>query len=149
MKNRNDVRRFWSRVLVGDGCWLWKGNLWSTGYGRFNGEGKSVGAHRWAYEHLIGQIPLNHELHHECEVKHCVNPSHLTPVTRATHPGNGADIYRRKTHCPQGHPYDLTNTIIGLNGSRTCRTCAKAAQARSYEKRKQLKSINATQEVAA
>jgi site-specific DNA-cytosine methylase len=31
---------------------------------------------------------------------------------------------RRKTHCPQGHPYDEANTSV-WNGYRYCRTCQK------------------------
>lgn len=32
---------------------------------------------------------------------------------------------RDRTHCPQGHPYDETNTIICPDGSRACRTCRR------------------------
>jgi hypothetical protein len=31
-----------------------------------------------------------------------------------------------KTHCPQGHPYDQVNTILGGDGKRRCRTCVNA-----------------------
>jgi len=30
---------------------------------------------------------------------------------------------RKKTHCPQGHPYDEKNTRWSPRGSRYCRTC--------------------------
>lgn len=35
---------------------------------------------------------------------------------------NGRHPHARKTHCPQGHPYDS-----GLPGNRRCRTCNRAA----------------------
>lgn len=41
---------------------------------------------------------------------------------------NGLHVQARKTHCPQGHPYDEKNTYIhrhGVDGkaNRICRTC--------------------------
>ena len=36
-----------------------------------------------------------------------------------------AGFQRRKTHCPQGHPYDEANTAR-RSGGRFCRACAKA-----------------------
>lgn len=42
---------------------------------------------------------------------------------------------RLKTHCPQGHPYDETNTRVERDGSRKCRTCGrKRAQERRRAK---------------
>ncbi len=32
-------------------------------------------------------------------------------------------ILSARTHCPQGHPYDLLNTRIRSTGERTCRIC--------------------------
>lgn len=31
----------------------------------------------------------------------------------------------RKTHCPQGHPYDEENTYVTKTGVRQCKTCRK------------------------
>ena len=36
---------------------------------------------------------------------------------------HGRHPQKRKTHCPQGHPYDETNTIHRSRGGRECRTC--------------------------
>lgn len=56
---------------------------------------------------------------------------------------NNADLVRHgthwnasKTHCPQDHPYDETNTFHRRDGGRDCRTCLRAAKRRSYAKRK-------------
>jgi NUMOD4 motif/HNH endonuclease len=44
---------------------------------------------------------------------------------------NSADMVRHgrgsiaKTHCPQGHPYEAENTIIGSNGGRVCKICKR------------------------
>ena len=35
-----------------------------------------------------------------------------------------------RTHCPKGHPYDAENTRIKSNGSRGCRTCERALDAK-------------------
>lgn len=46
--------------------------------------------------------------------------NHLDSVRHGTHSN------ARKTHCPQGHPYDETNTyVVPSTGDRTCRTCAR------------------------
>lgn len=48
--------------------------------------------------------------------------------------GRVAGINRSdRTHCPQGHPYDDSNTYITPStGARTCRACRKVARARHY-----------------
>lgn len=44
-------------------------------------------AHRFFYETLVGPIDEGLELHHRCEVKSCVNPNHLVPLTHDEHIG--------------------------------------------------------------
>ena len=39
-------------------------------------------AHRWAYRHFVGRIPENSAVSRVCEHSLCVNPAHLTLVTR-------------------------------------------------------------------
>lgn len=47
-------------------------------------------------------------------------------------------VEARRTHCPQGHPYDATNTIHGMQGNgktgahRGCRECKRAGDRRRY-----------------
>ena len=62
------------------GCWLWTGATTDKGYGVF-WDGKLGRAHRWAYTHWRGPIPEGLTLDHLCQVKACVNPDHLEPVT--------------------------------------------------------------------
>lgn len=38
----------------------------------------------------------------------------------------GTHNVARRTHCPQGHPYDEANTYRKPQGGRACRTCKKA-----------------------
>jgi hypothetical protein len=55
-------------------CWLWQGKLSWDGYGRYsNGR-----AHRKAWELTNGRaVPPGMCVLHDCDVRHCVNPSHL------------------------------------------------------------------------
>jgi NUMOD4 motif. len=39
---------------------------------------------------------------------------------------HGTHFHAKKTHCPQGHPYDATNTYETSTGRRMCRTCNAA-----------------------
>lgn len=65
-------------------CWLWTGARNENGYGRFQlgGRGSPVACtHRVAFELLRGQAPLDRDLDHLCDVRHCINPWHLKPET--------------------------------------------------------------------
>lgn len=110
-------------------CWLWTGSITSDGYGQFGRPSRL--AHRMSYEFFVGPIPdgciLDHVRDRGCIHRHCINPDHLESVTIAenvlrgdSRPAQNA----RKTHCPQGHPYDDENTWISPStGWRGCRTC--------------------------
>lgn len=115
--------RFWSKVsgAAPDGCWLWAAGQDGKGYGQFYNGTKTVGAHRWAYEYLIAEIPPGLHLDHLCRTTLCVNPWHLDPVPHAVNVQRGARSLL--THCPQGHPYSPENTYRAARGDRQCRKC--------------------------
>ena len=72
-----DEERFWAKVDKSGECWIWTASD-VHGYGQFILSDKTKKfAHRYAYELIIGAIPENHELHHSCERRRCVNPAHL------------------------------------------------------------------------
>lgn len=85
MTPRSPVRdRFWSRVLEApaEECWLWIGQRTAHGYGQFWDGTRLVRAHRWSYEYMRAEIiPFNLPIDHLCNVRNCVNPWHLEPVT--------------------------------------------------------------------
>ena len=119
--------RFWKNVHQTDGCWLWLGSRSSGGYGQFRIGKKILRAHRLSFEWQVGFIAEGLYLDHLCHVRHCVNPSHLEPVTprenaiRSTSP---VAVNATKTHCIRGHEFTPENTYSqsGRN-NRGCRTC--------------------------
>lgn len=85
-----EAERFWSKVdrPLRDGCWTWLGQTNQWGYGHFRrtlGPGlyRTVKAHRFAYELVVGPIPAGLTLDHLCGNQSCVRPGHLEPVTNA------------------------------------------------------------------
>lgn len=86
------MRRFWEKVdkagpipahvpELGP-CWLWTAGRFNTGYGQIRIEGRNVLAHRCAWELTFGAIPIGDGPHgtcvlHRCDVRLCVNPTHL------------------------------------------------------------------------
>lgn len=109
-----------------NGCWLWTGTLSDDGYG----------PHRRIYQRLVGPIPKGLHLDHLCRVRHCVNPSHLEPVTPAENLARSRRDNPRPTtrqgatyavpaECANGHPMSGDNLYIRPKppSQPRCRTC--------------------------
>lgn len=138
--------RFFAKVVPagdGSGCLLWKAAVSTEGYGRFYHNGKNHQAHRWLLERGLGrEIPRNLDVDHLCRNRACVSPQHLEIVTRSENIRRGrlGDVTRARaaliTHCPQGHPYDESNTLVLHRKSggtkRLCRACSRARHKRIY-----------------
>ena len=133
------LERFWSRVDKSageDGCWLFVGWLDGQGYGSFNS--RRISAHRFAYELVVGPIPVGYQIDHLCRVRNCVKPAHLEAVTARENTRRSLSVAGtngRKTHCIHGHAFSLENTRIDLEGKRVCRIC-KRKSLKAFRERK-------------
>ncbi len=73
---RDRFEAFVERVPFSE-CWYWTGVQSKYGYGRFSGPSGFSHAHRVSWELSVGPIPEGLVVCHRCNVKLCVNPSHL------------------------------------------------------------------------
>lgn len=139
-----DESRFWQKVdkngpqpgadtlAAGmDRCWIWKGHVGSKGYGKAWAKKRGWKAHVFSYFVTVGRVPKGKELDHLCELRACVNPGHLEPVTHTENMRRGR--WGKATHCIWGHEYTPENTGIGTSRGRPqryCKICLQERQAR-------------------
>lgn len=151
--------RFWEKVDASGVCWEWTKGKNDKGYGSFRLEGKTRGAHKVAWELLMGPVPAGLDLDHLCRNHACVNPDHLEPVTRRENVLRGVNAIpgkhhhmAQRTHCVNGHKYTEENSYHRKDrpGHKQCRTCKRDrdrewtqanreehnARAREYHRRK-------------
>lgn len=137
-------KRFWRKVdpCRTDGCYIWTGGVYVTGYGQFFVE-RTDGKWKYMYaHHFLNGVPLpglhtDHVRERGCFNKTCVNPDHLEVVSPGENirRGNAGANMRSKTHCPQGHAYDAENTRWDGN-RRSCKACHKVYQKRVNDRRR-------------
>lgn len=95
------------------GCWLWLGGRDRAGYGWVYYDGRTVGAHRVAWEMHSGKsIPEGVIVRHVCDNPPCVNPAHLLLGTKGD---NTSDMYKRG------------RTLAGIDLDTLCVPCGHSA----------------------
>jgi hypothetical protein len=116
-------------------CLLSTRALGITGYSRQRAGGQLVLAHRLAWERAYGPVPDGMKVLHRCDVRNCIEPTHLFLGTQGD---NVADMMAKgrwsnqnagKTHCDAGHEFTPENTNVRPNGHRRCRACRRKAVA--------------------
>lgn len=107
-------------------------------------------AHVWAYNAYKGPVPEGMQVGHVCHDRavergecaggagcphrRCCNPEHLEAQTPSENTLVQNHYARSRRTCPQGHPYEGANLIVGKDGKRRCRECDKARKMRSRQK---------------
>jgi hypothetical protein len=138
---------FLKKVLkLPSGCWIWMGAVQGKyyksengGYGSVGFNGKVTTAHRVSCMIHGKDIPGDLHVDHLCRVTLCVNPDHLEFVTSAENHRRGinnkGEYQKAKTHCKNGHEYDVKNTKIlkDYKTGRTYRAC-KICRSETYKK---------------
>lgn len=69
-------------------CWNWMRSFNAQGYGVCGLGRRNHGtalAHRLSYELFFGPVNPGLVIHHYCENSRCLNPDHMTKMTRADH----------------------------------------------------------------
>lgn len=134
---------FWPKVLKTETCWLWTATLSNKGYGKIGvcNPRRVASAHRVAWELTHGPIPDGLWVLHKCDVRACVNPSHLFLGMAKD---NTDDMNRKGRHpwvrldglCRNGlHNLNLPGVNATCqSGKRRCRLCANAGQRRRWKK---------------
>lgn len=97
------VERFWAKVKVTDGCWLWTGGTNQDGYGVIQSGARGeplLRASRLSYEIAYGvELTDDEKVLHHCDTPRCVRPCHLFKGDQLT---NVRDMHEKERHYKGG-----------------------------------------------
>lgn len=136
------IKKFWEKVIVGDGCWGWKDKPFKNGYPylQVGRSGPKKKASRVSF--FIKNKYLPEVVRHTCDNTVCTNPEHLVPGTQRDNIGDRRERGRAKNqntekkYCIRGHEFDFYNTYYHVkSGQRRCKKCAALRAERWRSKR--------------
>src|SRR5690349_13982377 len=113
-------------------CIEWDGTRHVKGYGQITIRGRTVRAHRLAWEKANGPIPEGMMVCHKCDNPPCINPEHLFLGTSKDNAQDSIIKGRRWALrigqcCRRGHLLTKDTLYTKPNGDRVCRQCHRAS----------------------
>ena len=135
--------RFWSKVNVTTGCWLWTGAKTYRGQGQFFINGKTRLATHVCWEFYYSPVKNGLLLCHKCDIPQCVNTDHLFVGTQSD---NMLDCSRKgrlknqnigKKICIRGHELSGDNLIKNYI-NKNCKKCKNILNKMSRDRLKAL-----------
>ncbi len=121
------------------GCIVWKEAISYNGYSKIGDKY----LHRIVAEMYYGRLPDKAVVMHTCDNPPCINPEHLRVGTCSDNvldsARKGRHRWSKQSHCANGHPFDIENTLPRSDGKRRCRICHRL-QNKEWYRRKRAKT---------
>jgi len=149
--DRKLLTRLFSKIQIStthfykdDPCWEWTASINNKGYGIIQFFGARRCASRVMYQLFVEIItPTTLECDHLCKHTQCVNPAHLeavTPRENKIRSDSWSGINARKTHCDNGHEFNVENTYYAPSApiERKCRAC-RTTRSNEFERQKRIR----------
>lgn len=109
MKQCSTPEAIWARTKRdSNGCWIWQLGKDPSGYGLARYHKRTWKAHRLAYTLVHGPIANGLLVCHSCDIRACINPSHLF---LGTHQDNRTDCVRKGRTGKSHLTWDTVNLI--------------------------------------
>lgn len=138
-------RAYTRHVVNEDGCWVSTYSTASHGYAQIGwqdeGSRHVVLAHRAAWVHVNGQVPIGMTIDHTCKTRPCVNPAHLRLLSNYENARRNDGTDWPFGQCQHGHPATalVERERIAKSGRRykalRCIECEREWQKRYREKK--------------
>jgi len=130
------IRRFLNMTEKSEDsdCTLWWGGCDKDGYGTIKHEGRTLRAHRVAFEIAKGPVPPGLVVMHSCDNPQCVNTKHLSAGTIRD---NNRDMMRKgRNRAVKGSKKQrgILNARSKITSLQAVRIRVRASQGESQEK---------------